>query len=209
METHELIKRAKKLGCNIQEDQAILLNKYLETLTKYNSKINLVGPHDPIKIFDTLFVDSLYLAPFMKALELPDELVTYDLGAGAGLPGIPLRCIWQQGEYHLVEIRQKRTTFMKMALAQMKLMDTRVFCGRAEETEGNLPAPQVILSRAFMPWEKLCEFIRPMFAGKGILVILSNDPVPEALPAGYTLLKTEEYPAAGGKRHFWALAYED
>lgn len=212
-----VLKAARALDRPMDEAQACLLAVYLDQLIKWNKKMNLVGKSDWRTVFDTLVVDSLFLADFLAGLDLPDKPLCLDFGAGAGLPGIPLRILWRDGDYWLVEVREKRALFMKSALGRLKLSATNVFHGKAEdalsrlEKFGHHASADLILSRAFMPWKKLLDFIRPMLcneAGRvGTAVILSNDPPPEEaeIPEDWTLGDMVAYPAAGDERYFWAL----
>lgn len=208
-----LLTAAEKLGRPVDADQATLIRTYLVQLLKWNRKMNLVGKSDWRTVFDTLVVDSLYLADFLDALSLADAPLSLDLGAGAGLPGIPLRVLWQDGDYWLVEVREKRALFMRSVLGRMQLPGTQVFHGRAEDAlsrlddAGHGATADLILSRAFMPWPKLLDFVTPMLRTQGTLVILANEPPPdeEELPEGWRLADVARYPAAGSSRYFWSL----
>lgn len=207
---------AERLGRHLTNTQAVLLAKYLDQLVKWNRKMNLVGKADWQTVLRTLAADSLYLADFLAGLDLPNDPLALDLGAGAGLPGIPLRILWQPGEYRLVEIREKRILFMRSALGRLGLPGTSVFHGRAEDVLDGSPETggtggrkaDLILSRAFMPWKKLLVLVRPMLAEGGVLVVLSNDPQPEpdTLPEGWRFGDSMAYPVAGTTRYFWSLS---
>ncbi len=189
-------------------DQARVLAYYINLLVKWNKSMNLVGPKSWDEIFHSLIIDSLHLADFLNDLELPENPVTLDLGAGAGLPGLPLRVVWQKGTYHLVESREKRSIFMRTALQMMKLPRTEVFQGRAETfPQEDLPA-DLILSKAFMPWKELLPFVRPMLADSGRIVVLSNNCAQdsaEVSECGYELESTMEYKADKKTHYFWSL----
>lgn len=209
----EIAQAAATLGRPIDNAQAGLLLAYLEQLIKWNRKMNLVGPSDWDDIIDTLVVDSLFLADFLGDLNTGDEPLTLDLGAGAGLPGIPLRILWQAGSYWLVEVREKRSTFMRSVLGKLRLPNTHVFHGKAEHAlenlteSGNTATADLILSRAFMPWPKLLEFVHPMLKDNGTIVIMANTPPPAdgELPDAWKLGDVARYPAAGNERYFWSL----
>ncbi|MBI9079362.1 MAG: 16S rRNA (guanine(527)-N(7))-methyltransferase RsmG [Pseudodesulfovibrio sp.] len=213
----DVVAASKKLRRPVEPEQAELLAEYLNQLVKWNKKMNLVGPSDWKTIFDTLVVDSLFLADFMTGLDLPDKPLCLDLGAGAGLPGIPLRTLWQKGDYWLVEIRDKRAMFMRSVLGKLNLPGTSVFHGKAEDAlerlteSGCESSADVILSRAFMPWPKLLDFIHPMLRNEdsrcGVAIILANTPPPaeSELPKGWILDNPASYPAAKRKRFFWSL----
>lgn len=216
----EIIGAASKAGRKLQDniglddgfksaaDQARILAYYVTLLVKWNKSMNLVGPASWTEVFHSLIIDSLHLADFLNSLKIPQNPVTLDLGAGAGLPGIPLRTVWQNGDYHLVEARQKRSIFMRTALRMMKLPRTHVFQGRAEKIPQEILPADLILSKAFMPWKELLPFVQPMLAPNGRIVILSNDKAPSDLEAndlGYTLESSCEYKAGEKIHYFWSL----
>ena len=191
---------AARLGRVLSEDEARLLTVYLGLLVKWNSRMNLVGPASWPEILETLIQDSWHLADLLQTLApQPGEIL--DLGAGAGLPGIPLRVFWQSGEYYLVEPRQKRAIFMEQAVAHMKLPRTKVICGRMEALPPARRQADLIVSRAFMPWKKLLAEVRVLLAPHGRVLVMSNETSDESVQ-GYTLEQVLDYTVAGKKRFF-------
>jgi 16S rRNA (guanine527-N7)-methyltransferase len=181
------------------------LEQYLVLLVKWNRAMNLIGPSHWDEILLTLVADSFFLAPFLESLPLPDSPECWDLGAGAGLPGIPLRLLWERGTYTLVEPREKRTLFLQTVLAACALPGVRVFRGRAEAFMPDRSLADLVLSRAFMPWEKVLELIVPYVAPNGYAIFLTLAPLPGELPTGWTAAAHSQYTLAGGSRYFWAL----
>jgi 16S rRNA (guanine527-N7)-methyltransferase len=135
--------------------------------------------------------------------EKDDALETWDLGAGAGLPGIALRMVWQRGDYWMVESREKRALFLATALARLNLPRTRVFRGRAETFMAGRRA-DLILSRAFMPWREILETVRPRLKPEGRVILLTREAVrPEK---DWVCAASFSYRAGSATRHFSALA---
>lgn len=203
-EAREVAVRAKGLGRVLTDDQARLLSVYLGLLVKWNARMNLVGPSTWTEILDTLIQDSWHLADLLHTLGT-QPIQTLDLGAGAGLPGIPLRVFWQSGEYYLVEPRQKRAIFMEQAVAHMKLPLTKVICARMEALPPARRAADLIVSRAFMPWRKLLAEVKSCLAPQGRVLVMSNESSTDTVE-GYSLELVREYPVAGKKRYFRLFA---
>ena len=203
-EAREVAVRAKGLGRILTDDQARLLSVYLGLLVKWNARMNLVGPATWIEILDTLIQDSWHLADLLQTLQT-QPAQTLDLGAGAGLPGIPLRVFWQSGEYYLVEPRQKRAIFMEQAVAHMKLPLTKVICARMEALAPARREADLIVSRAFMPWQKLLAEVKSYLAPQGRVLVMSNEASTDTVE-GYSLELVREYPVAGKKRYFRLFA---
>jgi 16S rRNA (guanine527-N7)-methyltransferase len=191
---------AARLGRTLTKDHAGLLAVYLGLLVKWNSRMNLVGPSSWPEILETLIQDSWHLADLLAGLD-PQPSDTLDLGAGAGLPGIPLRVFWDAGDYWLVEPRQKRALFMEQAVAHMRLPRIRVICGRMEALPEERRRAGLIVSRAFMPWRKLLDEVRGYLAPGGRVLVMSNETSDETVD-GYALEDVREYAVAGGTRYF-------
>ena len=195
---------AARLGRALTDEQAGLLAAYLGLLVKWNSRMNLVGPSAWPEILETLVQDSWHLADLLETLD-PQPAETLDLGAGAGLPGIPLRVFWTSGDYWLVEPRQKRALFMEQAAAHMRLPRTRVLCARMEALPPARRRAGLVVSRAFMPWKKLLAEVRGFLAPGGRVLVMGNEAPDEAV-GGYALERVVEYAVAGKKRYFRLFA---
>jgi 16S rRNA (guanine527-N7)-methyltransferase len=183
---------------------------YLELLVRWNAAFNLVSPGGWREIFTGLAADSFYLANFLSRLPLPVAPQTWDFGAGAGLPGIPLRLIWTRGEYRMVERREKRAIFLSTVLALLKPERTRIFRGTVENFFATLPRPadraHCIVSRAFLPWRGLLGLTRARLPPDGTLILFAVREAPSELPIPWTLTDTYAYAVADKKRYFWALS---
>ncbi len=206
---HLLLKAAKEqaVPITLPADELFIkhLSCYLELLLQWNKVMNLVGPYTWKEILDYLLVDSFYLASFLDNLNLIEEPQTWDLGAGAGLPGIPLRMVWQKGSYTLIDAREKRTLFLRRVLATCPLPCTTVFQGRVEAfMQKNTPA-DLIISRAFLPWEKVLELVKNHIKNKAQVVFLTLTAAPDTLPAGWSIAKQISYNTGQGKRFFWSI----
>ncbi len=185
---------------------------YITTLMRWNRVMNLVGASDWQEAARDLVSDCLRLADFLRELPLPQAPLCTDLGAGAGLPGIPLRLVWTDGAYHMVEIRQKRALFLAQMLGTLSL--TRTFAHNMDARRflaGN--APDLVLSRAFLPWEQVLGLVADNLAGSGWVVFMASAaPAPEEVTAkarGFAFRRTLAYRSAGRERCFWACQRGD
>lgn len=182
------------------------LLRYVTMLMQWNARMNLVGATSWQEAVENLCADSWHLADFLRTLPLPAQPECWDLGAGAGLPGVPLRLVWEDGSYTLVEAREKRALFLQSVLAMCQMPGVKVFRGRAEKFMDKAPPADLVVSRAFLPWEKVLELVGNYMAPEGLVVFLTLVPPPEQLPQGWCVRGAREYGVVGGSlRHFWAL----
>lgn len=205
LEQAAVLALCQKAGMDPDPAQAELLAKYLDLLMSWNRRMNLVGARDWQTALTDLAADSWHLARFLEESSLPDDPLCLDLGAGAGLPGIPLRVFWRTGEYRMVEIREKRVVFLRFALAELDLERTLVDAARAEEVLARHRPVDLVLSRAFMPWPEVLKLVRDDLAEQGRVVIMASDRPPKEAekPQGFVLDRWTSYPAPGGERYFW------
>lgn len=101
---------------------------YLDLLLRWNRVHHLTALRSREDITRKLFLDSLLLL----ALLPPRPLALADLGAGPGIPGIPLRIIDAGIALTLIEARRKPVSFLLALARELGLGDIQIREGRAE-----------------------------------------------------------------------------
>jgi len=197
--------KCETLGFLLSDAPLAALSSYLTLLVKWNKVMNLVGPSDWENILSSLVIDSLHLADFIRTLPLPEHPECRDLGAGAGLPGLPLRMIWQKGSYTLVEAREKRALFLRSCLAAIPLSGVFTYHGRAETFMASAPHAHLTVSRAFLPWDRLLALVSPYTDKGSFCIFLALNPLPPSLPEQWRPFEEKRYSVYNTNRYFWAL----
>ena len=210
---------ARALGRELTGEQAGLLTGYLVLLVRWRRKINLVGPSDWTTMLSELVADSWHLADFLADPQIAGllssaggPLVSLDFGAGAGLPGVPLRAFWNRGPYVLLEAREKRTVFLGECVARLGLDGVSVAEGRVEHTvpailAGYPQAAVLCLSRAFAPWPEFLSVCRDLVGPPLAVVTMTGEaPLPEAVPDGFELTVQTSYVSGGKVRYLSCFA---
>jgi len=197
----------RQAGFTLTENQAGQWADFLELLMRWNKAMNLVGAQDWQQALIDLFMDSLWLERFFQENIMPlsggERAQIWDLGAGAGLPGIPLRLIWTEGYYTLVEAREKRALFLATALARLRPARTEIFRGRAETFMQGRKA-DIILSRAFRPWREVLALVRDHLNPGGKVILLTAEAI--TAPDGWQNVARLAYPAGKNTRYLGAFA---
>jgi 16S rRNA (guanine527-N7)-methyltransferase len=144
---------------------------FAATLALWGAKMNLTArPDDPDEIAFHI-VDSL-----MPLALLPDAFVAgkrvLDFGSGAGFPGLVLASACP-ARFTLVESRQKRTSFLQVAAAEMKLDNVEVLAARLRP-RAVAPEFDVVLSRASGPPWTFYEIAARALIPRGFAVLYSN-----------------------------------
>ncbi|MCR5814661.1 MAG: 16S rRNA (guanine(527)-N(7))-methyltransferase RsmG [Desulfovibrio sp.] len=186
------------------------LEAYLRQLLQWNRAINLTGLKDWPLIVRKLFVDSFYLADLLQVLRLPEAPCICDLGAGAGLPGIPLRLLYPDGNYLMIEKRAKRAGFLRNLLARLPLARTQIVQADIADFARQHPfCADLVLSRAFLPFPALSLAAKPFLKSHGYLVVLSSKPFSGEQAPGWTAQKLLPYHVEHNERWLWALQVEE
>jgi len=125
-------------------DRAALdrLLAYRDELVRWNRVHNLSGVRDPGAMIPLHLLDSLALAPFVRATRVAD------IGSGAGLPGLPLALTDADLVVTLIEPRAKRALFLEHVVRTLGIGNVIVERARAEDLPG-AGAFDTLVARAF------------------------------------------------------------
>jgi 16S rRNA (guanine527-N7)-methyltransferase len=132
------------------------LRAYQSLLTKWQQKINLVSPTTIKDAWARHFEDSLQILPL-----LPSQAKTlYDLGTGAGFPGLVLAISNPNLAVTLVESDAKKCAFLS-AVSRETGAPVTVKNARIEVATEELPPPDIITARALASLESLFSYVWP------------------------------------------------
>lgn len=110
-----------------------------------------------------------------------------DIGAGGGVPGLPMLVAEPALSAVLIDASQKRCSFLVWALSELGLSDrAEVWCGRAEEIGREDRAREqfdAVVARGFGPPAVTLECAAPLLVDGGRIVV-SEPPVPRRWPEG-------------------------
>ncbi|WP_148864717.1 16S rRNA (guanine(527)-N(7))-methyltransferase RsmG [Marinobacter fonticola] len=172
---------------------------FLGLLQKWNKAYNLTAVRDPSQMVSRQLLDSLAIMPYIHA----DAVL--DVGAGGGLPGIPLALAFPERRFTLLDSNSKKTRFLTQCVLELGLDNVEVIHARAEDVCPQQPFQQ-ITSRAFTALENLVDWCGHMLAQDGQFLAMKGqfpDDELAALPSAWQLADNIELtiPGCGGARH--------
>jgi 16S rRNA (guanine527-N7)-methyltransferase len=159
------------LGLAITDEQAATLLGYLALLQRWNRTYNLTAIRDPGQMLVQHIFDSLAVVRPLDAAVPPGGRV-YDIGAGAGLPGVVLAAMRRDWTITCVDAVEKKTAFVRQASGALALPNLAAVHGRVEQ----LPpaACDVVTSRAFAALDDFAHLAGQHVAPDGTLVALKG-----------------------------------
>ena len=174
---------AARANVSLSPDQHALLSRYLDLLLAANETMNLTRITDRAAAEVQHVGDSLTLLPHLP----PGPVRLADVGAGGGVPGIPLAIVRPDAQVLLVESTKKKAVFLRSAVEQLGLHSVTVSDARAEDV-GNDPAHRerydVAVARAVATLAWLAEWCLPLVKPKaGRVLAMKGQKVAEELPA--------------------------
>ncbi len=123
-------------GHSLTGAQLAQLAAYLDLLQRWNARINLTAVRDPDQVVTRHFGESLFAARrlYPEGRQLgPGTWKLFDLGSGAGFPGMPIK-IWAPALHAtLLESNQRKATFLRELVRALQLTDVEILALRAEE----------------------------------------------------------------------------
>lgn len=141
-----------EMALNLTAEQQEKLLDYVALIYKWNQVYNLTAVREPMEMITLHILDSLSVLPYVNVPHMQSKHLL-DVGAGAGLPSIPLAICLPDLQVTAIDAVLKKVSFMRQVKAQLGLANFSVIHGRIEDQKtGTQSMPEdfeVITSRAF------------------------------------------------------------
>jgi len=135
----------RSLGLSLSRGARAKLVDYVTLLSKWNRTYNLPAIREPARMVTHHLLDALAVLPHMPPLTSAHVL---DVGAGGGVPGIPLAIARPDWNVVLVDANQKKVAFLTQAAIELPLGNVRAIAARVEDLTIE-PRFEVVIARAF------------------------------------------------------------
>lgn len=142
---------------------------YLQFLLEENAKFNITAITDFTAIINDHFTDALALS---EKIDLTKIMKLIDVGSGGGLPGVPLKILYPHLSIILIEVNQKKASFLEQ-LAERLNLDQIEVCDQdwrsfARGYDGNV---DLVVSRASLSVEELFRMFKPSSVLKSAMLV--------------------------------------
>jgi len=139
------------------------LERYQAWLREEAVPAGALGSEEAPRLSRRHIADSLLFAdPLMGPVT-----EVWDLGSGAGLPGIPLAILLEEAKVVLVERSERRLTLLRRVVRILDLGNVEVQNAEIHQLEGSAP---VLVSRAGLPPDKAVGVVKKLLQPGGMAV---------------------------------------
>jgi 16S rRNA (guanine527-N7)-methyltransferase len=166
----ELVGERPAAAAELFGDRLPLADRYVRLLAEHGERRGLIGPRELPRLWDRHILNSAAIAALV-----PDSAHLVDVGAGAGLPGVPLGIARPDLHVTLLEPMERRVAWLDEVIEMLGL-DAKVIRGRAEEPNVRrvLTGADVVTARAVAPLAKLARWCLPLLRPDGLLLALKG-----------------------------------
>lgn len=167
----------KKLDLQISSAQLTKFWRYKNFLQRENKKYNLTAADSDEEIITRHFFDSAAVFTF---LEKQTTEYVFDLGSGAGFPGMVFRILFPELPLFFLDARLKRIIFLNKLVEYLAISgeNLQIRHGRAEELGSRTKYREkynTVVSRAVAPLNILCEYCLPFIKIGGFMIAYKGD----------------------------------
>lgn len=149
---------AQALGVGLDALAIERLERLGTELIDWNQRINLTAIDDADRIATHHLLDSLSVAPHIEGNRVAD------VGTGGGFPGLPLAIAQPGRSFTLIDSVAKKLRFVDHVVAVLGLDNVTTLHARVEQLAGT--PFDCVVTRAFAPLPRLCEWVRPLCTPK-------------------------------------------
>ena len=164
-----------KMNLQIDNEKQAKLIAYALLIDKWNKVHNLTAIRDPLEMVTLHLLDSLSVLTHVQALGATCLL---DVGAGAGLPSIPLAICLPELQVTAIDSVTKKTSFMRQVKGELGLANFQVEAGRVEalkkERFNQGSGFNVIVSRAFSEIDLFIKLTQHLLAENGVWLAMKG-----------------------------------
>jgi 16S rRNA (guanine527-N7)-methyltransferase len=178
-----LINNCKKWNIVLTEKQIKQFDQYYDLLVEWNSFMNLTAITEFDEVCQKHFLDSLSIVKAYPDHYFKENTFQFiDIGTGAGFPSIPIKIVFPNLKFTLVDSLNKRIKFLNEVIDQLQLSDCTAVHGRAEDLAKNSSYREqydFCVSRAVANLSTLCEYCMPYVKVGGRFVSYKSEKITE------------------------------
>lgn len=147
------------------------IEQYAQFLIGPGIERGLIGPREGERIWERHIFNCLPVTTL-----IPEGSIVFDIGSGAGLPGLVVALARPDLKLFLIEPLQRRVDFLKEAVELLGIENVEVIRGKSESVK---KSANYVTARAVAPLEKLKKITSHMIKPGGALLAMKGESAAE------------------------------
>lgn len=147
------------------------IEQYAQFLIGPGIERGLIGPREGERIWERHIFNCLPVTTL-----IPEGSIVFDIGSGAGLPGLVIALARPDLKLVLIEPLQRRVDFLKEAVELLGIENVEVIRGKSESVK---KSANYVTARAVAPLEKLKKITSHMIKPGGALLAMKGESAAE------------------------------
>ncbi len=147
------------------------IEQYAQFLIGPGIERGLIGPREGERIWERHIFNCLPVTTL-----IPEGSIVFDIGSGAGLPGLVIALARPDLKLFLIEPLQRRVDFLKEAVELLGIENVEVIRGKSESVK---KSANYVTARAVAPLEKLKKITSHMIKPGGALLAMKGESATE------------------------------
>lgn len=191
--TTQLAEGVVEMGVPVSDEQRSRCLHFLSLLQKWNKAYNLTAIRRVDEMVTKHLLDSLSVVPYVEGGRV------LDVGAGGGLPGIPLAIAMPTKHFTLLDSNAKKTRFLQQVCYECGLENVSVEHCRVENFEP-YELFDIVLCRAFASISEFVECTRHLGSRDALWLAMKGACSEEeigSMPADFYVKKSVALNVAG------------
>ncbi|WP_338983454.1 16S rRNA (guanine(527)-N(7))-methyltransferase RsmG [Spiroplasma endosymbiont of Othius punctulatus] len=165
-----------ELNIQLSDKQLGDLEIYFNFLIEENEKYNLTTIIERDEVYIKHFFDSMIMA---KEFDLDNKKI-FDIGSGAGFPGVVLAIIYPNSKFVLIDSNNKKTTFLSFLISKLELENVQALNARVEDlSKIHRHEADIVIARAVARLTILLEISSQIIKVGGSFIALKARTVEE------------------------------
>ena len=147
------------------------IEQYAQFLIGPGIERGLIGPREGERIWERHIFNCLPVTTL-----IPEGSIVFDIGSGAGLPGLVIALARPDLKLFLIEPLQRRVDFLKEAVELLGIENVEVIRGKSESVK---KSANYVTARAVAPLEKLKKITSHMIKPGGAVLAMKGESAAE------------------------------
>lgn len=161
-----------------------LLESYHHWLATAGIERGLIGPREVERLWDRHIANCAVVEEL-----IPENSLVYDVGSGAGLPGVVLAIVRPDLKVGLIEPLLRRANFLTEVIEDLGLTArVSIYRDRAEQVK--LGKADVVTARAVAPLTKLLQWTLPLTRNGGLILAMKGTLAQDEILEAGSILKS-------------------